>query len=65
MMVVPPELGFPREAAAGVVSMDGGVAVESGPPSTVISNPQHERTKSFLRRMRQEEEQAASDVDAG
>jgi polar amino acid transport system ATP-binding protein len=39
-----------------VVFMDGGVVVEQGPPSEVIANPQHERTRSFLRRMRQEDD---------
>jgi polar amino acid transport system ATP-binding protein len=51
-------MGFAREVADRVVFMDGGVVVEEGPPGNVIGNPQHERTKSFLRRMRQEEEQA-------
>ncbi|WP_457253554.1 amino acid ABC transporter ATP-binding protein [Pedococcus sp. P5_B7] len=56
MIVVTHEMGFARDVADRVVFMDGGVVVEQGPPSTVISNPQHERTRSFLRRMRQEEE---------
>jgi polar amino acid transport system ATP-binding protein len=55
MIVVTHEMGFAREVADRVVFMDGGVVVEEGPPSTVISNPQHERTRSFLTRMRQEE----------
>jgi polar amino acid transport system ATP-binding protein len=63
MIVVTHEMGFAREVADRVVFMDGGVVVEEGPPSSVISNPQHERTKSFLRRMRQEEEHAAADSD--
>ena len=56
MIVVTHEMGFAREVADRVVFMDGGVVVEEGPPSEVISNPQHERTRSFLKRMRQEEE---------
>ena len=28
--------------------MDGGVVVESGNPRDVLTNPQHERTQSFL-----------------
>jgi polar amino acid transport system ATP-binding protein len=56
MIVVTHEMGFARDVADRVVFMDGGVVVEQGPPSEVIANPQHERTKSFLRRMRQEEE---------
>jgi polar amino acid transport system ATP-binding protein len=28
--------------------MDGGVVVESGDPKTVLTDPQHQRTRSFL-----------------
>jgi polar amino acid transport system ATP-binding protein len=31
--------------------MDGGVVIEHGPPSQVIGEPKHERTKSFLARV--------------
>jgi polar amino acid transport system ATP-binding protein len=48
MIVVTHEMGFAREAADSVVFMDDGVVVESGPPASVLSNPQHERTRSFL-----------------
>ena len=48
MIVVTHEMGFAREVADNVVFMDDGVVVESGPPSNVLSNPQHERTRSFL-----------------
>ena len=48
MIVVTHEMGFAREAADNVVFMDDGVVVESGPPSSLLSNPQHERTRSFL-----------------
>ncbi len=55
MIVVTHEMSFAREVADRVVFMDGGVVVEQGPPSQVIANPQHERTKAFLRRMSREE----------
>ncbi len=48
MIVVTHEMGFAREVADTVVFMDGGVVVESGPPSEVIGAPKHERTKAFL-----------------
>jgi polar amino acid transport system ATP-binding protein len=48
MIVVTHEIGFAREVADTVVFMDGGVVVESGEPREVLSNPRHERTKSFL-----------------
>jgi ABC-type glutathione transport system ATPase component len=41
--------------------MDGGVVVEQGDPKSVINNPQHARTKSFLSRM-QAEPQAVEHV---
>lgn len=59
MIVVTHEMSFAREVADRVVFMDGGVVVEQGPPSEVISNPKHARTKSFLSRMRQEEQEHA------
>jgi polar amino acid transport system ATP-binding protein len=48
MVVVTHEMGFAREVADSVVFMDEGVVVESGKPSDVLVNPQHERTRSFL-----------------
>ncbi|GII02516.1 amino acid ABC transporter ATP-binding protein [Planobispora takensis] len=51
MLVVTHEMAFARDVADRVVFMDGGVIVEDGPPDQVIGAPQHERTKSFLRRV--------------
>ncbi|MEX2505135.1 MAG: amino acid ABC transporter ATP-binding protein [Egicoccus sp.] len=48
MMVVTHEMGFAREVADRVVFMDGGVVVEEGPPSQILTDPQHERTRQFL-----------------
>ncbi len=48
MIVVTHEMGFAREVGDTVVFMDGGVVVEQGDPTEVLTNPQHERTKSFL-----------------
>jgi polar amino acid transport system ATP-binding protein len=48
MMVVTHEMGFAREVGDRIVFMDGGIVVEEGSPVEVLSNPQHERTKSFL-----------------
>ncbi|HEU4947368.1 MAG TPA: amino acid ABC transporter ATP-binding protein [Kribbella sp.] len=56
MIVVTHEMSFAREVADTVVFMDNGVVVEAGPPSQVINNPQHERTKTFLSRLRSEHE---------
>ena len=48
MVVVTHEIGFARTAGDTVVFMDDGVVVETGSPSEVFSNPQHERTRAFL-----------------
>ena len=48
MMVVTHEMGFAREVADRVAVMDGGVVIESGPPSLIFSNPAEPRTKVFL-----------------
>ena len=58
MIVVTHEMAFAHDVADRVVFMDGGVVVEEGPPSEVIDNPQHQRTKTFLRRIVQEEQQS-------
>ena len=54
MIVVTHEMSFAREVADHVVFMDDGVVVEHGNPVSVINNPQHARTRSFLRRMQSE-----------
>jgi polar amino acid transport system ATP-binding protein len=59
MIVVTHEMGFARDVADRVVFMDGGVVVEQGAPDDVINHPQHERTRSFLSRIREENEHYA------
>ncbi|GAA4962038.1 amino acid ABC transporter ATP-binding protein [Kineococcus glutinatus] len=54
MIVVTHEVAFAREVADEVVFMDGGVVVERGAPAEVIGAPKHERTRTFLARMRAE-----------
>jgi polar amino acid transport system ATP-binding protein len=51
MLVVTHEMGFAREVADQLVFMDGGVIVEGGKPRDVLTNPQHERTKTFLSKL--------------
>jgi polar amino acid transport system ATP-binding protein len=48
MIVVTHEMGFAREVGDHLVFMDDGVVVEAGDPRSLLANPQHERTKSFL-----------------
>ncbi len=64
MIVVTHEMGFARGVADRVVFMDQGVVVEEGPPNDVLLNPQNERTKSFLSRVKQEADaEAAHDAE--
>ncbi|HEU5484400.1 MAG TPA: amino acid ABC transporter ATP-binding protein, partial [Microlunatus sp.] len=56
MIVVTHEMGFAREAADRVIFMDAGVVVEEGAPDDVLRRPQHERTRNFLRRVKNEYE---------
>lgn len=51
MIVVTHEMSFARDVADRVVFMADGVVVEEGPSREVINNPQHERTKQFLKRV--------------
>ncbi|MET7491685.1 amino acid ABC transporter ATP-binding protein [Streptomyces sp900116325] len=48
MVVVTHEMGFAREVGDSIVFMDDGVVVEAGNPRDVLTNPQHDRTRTFL-----------------
>jgi ABC-type polar amino acid transport system ATPase subunit len=48
MIVVTHEMGFAREVANTMAFFHEGSIVEQGPPSQVITNPQHPQTKRFL-----------------
>ena len=48
MVVVSHEMGFARAAADRAVLMDEGKIVEQAPPEILFSQPQEERTKTFL-----------------
>lgn len=50
MIIVTHEMEFAREVSDRIVFMDKGVIVENGTPDEVFNNPQHERTKAFLKR---------------
>jgi polar amino acid transport system ATP-binding protein len=52
MIVVTHEMGFAADVADSVVFIDAGVVVESGRPDDVLTNPRHERTRSFLSKVR-------------
>jgi len=45
------EMAFAREVADTVCFLDGGKIIETGPAAAVLGDPQHERTRQFLRRI--------------
>ncbi|WP_077306705.1 amino acid ABC transporter ATP-binding protein [Terribacillus halophilus] len=51
MVVVTHEIKFAQEIADEVIFIDGGVIVEQGVPTEVLSNPKEERTQRFLHRI--------------
>lgn len=51
MVVVTHEMGFAREVGDRVLFIDEGIIMEQGKPSDLFTNPQHDRTKSFLRKI--------------
>ena len=51
MIVVTHEMQFARDAADRVVFFDAGRVAESGPPEQIFSEPKHERTREFLRKV--------------
>lgn len=51
MLVVSHEMRFARSAADKVVFLDGGEIVEEGPPTQIFNDPQHPRTREFLRQV--------------
>lgn len=53
MIVVTHEISFAHDVASKVVFMDGGVVVEQGTPEQVIDHPQNERTRQFLKKIKE------------
>jgi polar amino acid transport system ATP-binding protein len=51
MLVVTHEMQFAGDVSERVVFMDHGEIVEDSPPQAMFSNPQHARTRAFLRQI--------------
>ncbi|WOO87774.1 amino acid ABC transporter ATP-binding protein [Mollicutes bacterium LVI A0039] len=51
MVVVTHEMGFAKEVSDRVIFMDKGLIVEDTDPQTMFTNPKHERTQEFLKRV--------------
>ncbi|RRR17274.1 amino acid ABC transporter ATP-binding protein [Brachybacterium paraconglomeratum] len=63
LVIVTHEISFARDVADTVVFMDQGRIVEQGPPAQVIDSPTHERTRSFLQRVRTDSPTATTSED--
>ena len=49
MLIVTHEMQFAEDISDRVIFMDHGAIVEEGPPHRIFRNPQHARTRAFLR----------------
>ena len=56
MLVVTHEMDFARNVSSQVLFMDGGKVIESGPSKEFFANPQHERSREFIRAIRESRE---------
>ena len=52
MMVVTHDMAFSRDIANRIFYMDEGVVYEDGTPDQIFNNPQKEKTKAFVKRLR-------------
>lgn len=50
MLIVTHEMAFARDVSDWAMFMDGGVVVEANTPDHLFSQPEHERTRDFLRK---------------
>ena len=50
MIVVTHEMQFAREVADRVIFMEDGYIVEQGTPQQIFENPEHNRTRAFVKR---------------
>jgi ABC-type polar amino acid transport system ATPase subunit len=56
MVVVTHEMGFARTVADRVLFMDQGIIAEEGDPDMIFTNPSNERTRQFLKRVLEPEQ---------
>ncbi|MEA5098867.1 MAG: ATP-binding cassette domain-containing protein [Burkholderiaceae bacterium] len=52
MMIVTHEMGLAKDVSHRVLYMDEGIIYESGTPEQIFENPQREKTKIFINRVR-------------
>lgn len=63
MVIVTHEIKFAEEVADRVIFMDDGLIVEEGKPEDVIKKPKKQRTKEFLKRYINLEENSMKELD--
>lgn len=51
MVVVTHEMNFARDVCDRVIFFDQGIIMEQGDPQKIFTNPENERTKTFLRKV--------------
>jgi len=51
MLIATHEMGFARDIASRVCSVDDGVILEEGPPEQIFREPREPRTQQFLQRI--------------
>jgi polar amino acid transport system ATP-binding protein len=51
MVIATHEMGFARDVASKVCFLDAGRILEEGPPASIFTSPQAERTRAFLKRV--------------
>jgi ABC-type polar amino acid transport system ATPase subunit len=54
MLIATHEMTFAREVSDQILVLDSGEIIEKGSPATIFQNPQHERTRTFLKRVLQQ-----------
>lgn len=52
MLIVTHEMEFARNISNRVFYMDEGIIYEQGPPAQIFENPEREKTKAFINRIR-------------
>ena len=60
MVIVTHEMEFARSTSTRVFYMDEGVIYEEGPPDQIFDNPQKEKTRAFIHRIRSFERRITS-----
>ncbi len=61
MIIVTHEMEFARNISSRVFYMDEGIIYEEGPPEQIFDNPQKEKTRAFINRIRKYQHRITND----